>query len=87
MLSAVSIQLDHIFAAVFGIANQALPHGINDEVESFKGHLTDQYRAVVGDFDHITAPIPPLDGQTHGAKHLECRYAGARASLARSDGK
>jgi len=36
-----------MFAAVGGIADQEVVHGIDDEIEQFEGDLTDEHWAVI----------------------------------------
>jgi DNA-directed RNA polymerase specialized sigma24 family protein len=46
-LAAGSIHLEHVFAAVGGIAGQRPVARVDDEIQQFEGHLADQHRHVV----------------------------------------
>ena len=52
---------DHLFAAMFGIADQPLANAIDDEVQDFEWDLTDQNGAIVGYVGDLDCTIAPLN--------------------------
>ena len=54
---SVSVQLDHLFAAVVGVAHKTLPRGIDDEIQVFERDLSDQDGTVVGQIDTTEAAV------------------------------
>src|SRR5579884_4089832 len=55
-------QVDHIFAAVFRIADQTLVDGIDNPVHIFQWNEPNQHRAVVREFQDIARTKPALHG-------------------------
>jgi hypothetical protein len=61
-----------VLATMFGITDQAMISKIDDEVQQFQWNLTDQDRAIVGDFGNVAEAVAPLDRQSDGIVSLEC---------------
>jgi hypothetical protein len=62
---SVSKEIDHVFAAVLGIADQFATDGIHDEIEHFERNLADESGAVVGDIGDVNCAVATLDGKSH----------------------
>src|SRR3972149_1810618 len=63
--SLKSKHVDHLLAAVVGIADEFLAHGIDDEVEHLQRDLADEHRAFVWDFRDFDDAIALLDCQAN----------------------
>jgi hypothetical protein len=64
--AAGSIYLEHVFAAVGGIAGQRPVARVDDEIQQFQAHLADQNRHVVRDFQNIHGALAIPNGQPDG---------------------
>src|SRR5437870_9508703 len=73
------IDLNHVLAAVFRVADQALSLGIDDKIESLQRKLANQDRTSVGHFGDVAVKDPLLKCQPHGTVH--CRRAVSCRSL------
>ena len=74
-----SVHLEHVLAAVLGVADQLVPNRIDDEVELFQGNLADENWTALGDLGHIDQTISALDRQPDGFMHLDQGWTGRRA--------
>ena len=69
-MKVVSVQLDHLFATVFRIADQALPQGVDDEIQVLQRNLADQHGAVIGHFRDTYPAFAALDRESHRTEHV-----------------
>ena len=69
-MKVVSVQLDHLFATVFRVADQALPRGVDDKIQILQRNLADQDGAVVGQFRDTHAAFTVLDRESHGTEDV-----------------
>src|SRR4051794_37974073 len=81
-----SIQLDDVFAAVCGVADEPLADGVDDEVQVFQGKLADQDGAILGEFDDGLQAVTTLDRQADGLVDLHGHGPRARPSGSGPDG-
>ena len=64
-----SVDFHDVFAAVLGVADEALASRVDDPVEQFERNLADQDGELIADLADVDRTISSLDGQTHRAKH------------------
>jgi hypothetical protein len=67
--------LDHMLAAVLGVADQSLAAWIDDPVHQFERDLSDYYRTVIRNFGDIANAIAPLHGEPNGAVNLQRNFS------------
>jgi hypothetical protein len=78
-LTRDSEDLNHLLAAMLGIADQPLAARVYDQVEQLERHLADQHGTVVGDFRDLDDALPILHGQSHWPANAERRRSRGRA--------
>ena len=57
------------------ISDETLHLGVNNEIEEFQRHLTDEDGAIVRDFNDIDEAISPFDGQSCRPVNLDRPHA------------
>ena len=71
-----SEHVDHLLAAVIGVADEALADRIDDEIQSFQRNLADENGTFVGYLGRLDDAVASLDGQANRPLDAEGEDAG-----------
>jgi hypothetical protein len=80
-----SENIDHVFAVVLWVADEALSDGIDDEIEAFERDLADEDGAIIGDFGNFADRILILRGPAQGIQSLAFKLLADQAGFFRLD--
>src|SRR5262249_39253900 len=75
-------EVHHVFAAMIGVAQEALSDRVDDEVERFEGKLADENGAIVGKFGDLHGAFALLHRESDRLVHVELDRTAAGASFA-----